>query len=213
MDGKDRAIGTLRGPDGEKIYLAVVDYALKLARRYGWRDDKTLPQGFSPDAIAKDVVIKVIESVRVWDYTKEPSLLNALKGMVRSDLGHLFGDYEASGVEPIERTLPDGTDRTSDNFRAADPNPEELAIQVEQAQLEMMALEMIREKVEGNPDLESVFLALFDSDAPKEISRLTGLPIERVYSLRRELDRVAAKITPARVAREAKERRKLGQRG
>ena len=74
----------------------------------------------------------------------------------------------------------------------------------------MTALDLIREAVEGKSELESVFLALYESYSSKEIARLTGLPIEQVYSLRRELTRIAAKITPARVAREAMERRKHG---
>ena len=79
----------------------------------GWRTDKTLPQGFSPGDVAKDVIIKVIEGDRTWDEAKEPNFLNALKGMVRSDIGHLFDDYEASRIEPIERTFPDGSARTA----------------------------------------------------------------------------------------------------
>jgi hypothetical protein len=74
----------------------------------------------------------------------------------------------------------------------------------------MTALDLIRDAVEGKSELESIFLALYETDSPQEIAKLTGLPIERVYSLRRELGRAAAKITPARVAREAKERRKHG---
>jgi hypothetical protein len=87
---RERAVEILRGPDGERIWLALLDYAHKLTRRYGWRTDKTLPQGFSPGDVAKDVVIKVIEGDRTWDEAKEPNFLNALKGMVRSDLGHLL---------------------------------------------------------------------------------------------------------------------------
>jgi len=101
-----------------------VDYAHKLARRYGWRTDKTLPQGFSPGGVAKDVIIKVIEGDRTWDEAKEPNFLNALKGMVRSDIGHLFDDYEASRIEPIERTLPDGSVRGKDRELALEQEPQ-----------------------------------------------------------------------------------------
>jgi hypothetical protein len=204
----EHAVEILRGPDGERIWLVLVDYAHKLARRYGWRTDKTLPQGFSPGDIAKDVIIKVIEGARTWDEAKEPALLNALKGMVRSDIGHLFDDYQASRVEPIERTFPDGSARTADNFGGNHPSPEQELLHGERVRLEMTALDLIREAVEGKSEFESVFLALYESDNSKEIARLTGLPIERVYSIRRELTRIAAKITPARVAREAMERRK-----
>ena len=205
---RERAVEILRSPDGERTWLALVDYAHKLARRYGWRTDKTLPQGFSPGDVAKDVIIKVIEGDRTWDEAKEPALLNALKGMVRSDIGHLFDDHEATRIEPIERTLPDGSARTADSFGGNHPSPEEELLHGERVRLEMTALDLIREAVEGKSELESVFLALYESDSAKEIARLTGLPIERVYSLSRELTRIAAKITPARVAREAMERRK-----
>ena len=208
--GKERSIEILRGPEGERIWLSLMDYAHRLAGRYGWRSDKTLPQAVSPGDVAKDVIIKVIEGERTWDEARYPSLLSALKGMVRSDIGHLFDDYESSHVEPIERTLPDGNQRTAEAFARNDPDPEQQMLQSERARLEMTALRLILDAVEGNPELESVFLALYDSSSSKEIAALTGLPIERVYSLRRELDRVAVKITPARVAREALRSRKNG---
>lgn len=204
----ERAVEILRGPDGERIWLALVDYAHKCARRYGWQTDDTLPQGFSPGGIVKDVIIKVFEGERIWDEAKEPVILNALKGMVRSDIGHLFDDCEASRTEPLERTFPDGSARTADSFCGDHANPEQEFLHAERVRLEMTALDLIRDEVEGKPELESVFLALYDSDSSQEIARLTGLPIERVYSLSRELARIAAKITPARVAREAVERRK-----
>jgi hypothetical protein len=207
---RERAVEILRGPDGERTWLALVDYAHKLARRYGWRTDKTLPQGFSPGGVAKDVIIKVIEGDRTWDDAKEPNFLNALKGMVRSDIGHLFDDYEASRVEPIEHAFPDGSARTADSFGGNHPSPEEELLHGEGVRLEMTALDLIREAVEGRSELESVFLALYENDSSKEIARLSGLPLERVYSLRRELTRIAAKITPARVVREVMERRKHG---
>ena len=207
---RERAVEILRGPDGERLWLALLDYAHKLARRRGWRIDKTLPQGFSPSGIANDVIVKVIEGERIWDETNEPSILIALKGMVRSDIGHLFDGYEASLVEPIERTSPDGSVRTGDSFHGNHPNPEQEFLHGERVGLEMTALDLIRGAVEGKSELESVFLALYESDSSEEIARLTGLPIERVYSLSRELTRIAAKITPARVAREAKERRTHG---
>jgi hypothetical protein len=212
MTGKERAAEILRGPDGERIWLALVDYAQKLARRRGWRSDKTLPQGSSPRDIVGDVVIKLLEGERIWDETKEPSLLNASKGMVRSETGHLFADYEVSHVEPIEKTVPDGNQRNAEMFEkeVPYPNPQQELLEREQAHLEMTALVLILEEIEGEGDLESVFLALYTSDSPQEIAEQTGLPLQRVYSLRRELQRKAAKITPARVAREARERRKHG---
>jgi hypothetical protein len=208
--GKERAVEILRGPDGEQVWLALMDYAQKLSRRYGWRVDKILPQAFSPGDVAKNTIIKLLEGERTWDEAKEPSLLNALKGMVRSEIGHLFDDYEASHVERIEHTLPDGTERTADRLAGSDPSPEEQVLVAEQVRIEMTALDLILEEVEGNCELEAVFLALYDSASSGEISVRTQLPVGRVYSLRRELERIAAKITPARVAREAK-RRKNGQ--
>jgi hypothetical protein len=130
--------------------------------------------------------------------------------MVRSEIGHLFDDYEASHIESTDRTFPNGSTHTADSLSGNRPNPEEELLRGERVRLEMTALDLIRDAVEGKSELESIFLALYETDSPQEIAKLTGLPIERVYSLRRELGRAAAKITPARVAREAKERRKHG---
>lgn len=207
-DATERAAEVLRGPEGKQLYLRLVDYAQRISRRYGWRTGKVLPQGMEPDSLANDVVRKVLQGERTWDASREPSLLNALKGMVRSDIGHLFSENETHLVEPIGVVLPDGTERTADHFRSGASNPEGILLQGEQTRLEMTALDLIRQEVEGTGDLELVFLALYESDSPHDIARDTGLPIERVYSLRRELDRIAKKITVARVAREARGRRK-----
>ena len=207
-EAKNRATEILLGPEGEKIWLLLLEYAGNLARRYGWRAGTTLPEGASPDSVAKDVLIKVIQGERAWDPEKEPSLLIALKGMVRSDLGHLFSGYEARMIEPVDRPLSGEFERTADSFPVGDPNPEQSLLQSERARLEMTALDLIREAVESrkNPELEAVFLALYYADSPKEIADMTGIPVERVYTLGRELDRIAAKISPALVARVMRER-------
>jgi len=207
-DAKDRAAEILRGPEGGGIYLSLLDFAQKLARRYGWKLGGSLPQSRSPDEVVKDVVIKVLEGNRVWDETKEPSLVNALKGMVRSDLGHLFTGYEATHLEPIAKSLPDGSERAADDFPTSEANPEQILLQREQSGLEIVALDMILEEVQGNADLERVFLELYESDSLQEVARRSELPMDRVYSVRRELERIATRITPQRVAREARNRRK-----
>jgi hypothetical protein len=207
-EAKNRATEILLGPEREKIWLLLLDYVAKLARRYGWSTGKTLPEGSSPDSVAKDVIIKVIEGERTWDPEKEPSLLTALKGMVHSDLGHLFSGYEARKIEPVDRASAGEFERTADSFPTSDADPEQSLLRSELTRLEITALDLIREAVEnrGNTELEAVFLALYYADSPKEIADMTGLQVERVYALGRELDRIAAKISPARVARVMKER-------
>jgi hypothetical protein len=208
LDARDLAAEILRAPEGERTWLSLVDYATNLARRYGWRNGMALPQGYSPDGIAKDVVIKVLEGQREWDPSKEPSLLGALKGMVKSDIGHLHKSYETRQVEPIAQSLPDGSERTAEHFELTQLNPEEKVLRAEEVELEVTALDLIREEVERKPELESEFLALYETGKSEEIARLTGLPVERVYALRRELIRIAGRITPERVVRAARERKR-----
>jgi len=205
-----RAGEILRGQDGERIYLLLLEYAHNVSRRYGWTVGRTLPQGASPASVTNEVITKVLEGERNWDEQKEPSLLNALRGMVKSEINHLFSSYEVTHVESVSKELADGSERTADDFpaNANVMNPEQLLLDHEQAKLETTALDMILKEVEGDPELEAVFLALYETDKPKEISDLTGIPVERVYSLRRDLNRIAAKITPERVARVLREKRK-----
>jgi len=209
-----RAGEILRGPDGDRIYLLLLEYAHNVARRYGWTVGRSLPHGASPESVTNEVIIKVLEGERNWDEDKEPSLVNALRGMVKSEINHLFSSYEATHVESVSKDLPDGSQRTADDFPAGANvrNPEELLLNREQTKLEMTALEMILDEIEGDSELEAVFLALYETDKPKEIAQLTGISVERIYSLRRELTRIAAKITPERVARTAREKGKQHER-
>jgi len=207
-DSKTRAAELLRGPGGDEIYLRLVDYARLLAVRRGWRDGRVLPEGWEPRELAQEVVKKLLTGDRTWDEVKEPSLLNALKGMVRSELGHLSASVNNRRTEPIGTSRPDGSERTADDFESDCSDPEEMFLRKEQTGLEMVALDLIRNEVSGNGDLELVFLALYDAEDSDDIARETGLQVGRVYSLNRELRRVARKITPARVAAEARKRRK-----
>jgi hypothetical protein len=147
---------------------------------------------------------------RTWDETREPSLLNALKGMVRSEIGHLYEKLEENLLEPISILLPDGEERTGDSFPSTDLhpevlNPEQQLLRGERANLEFAAMTLVLREVEGNSDLELVALALCDTDRPSEIATVTGLSIKRVYSASRELGRIVRKITRARVIRAARD--------
>ena len=213
--GKAQAAAILRGPDGNEIYLRLVRYADWLARVHGWREGRTLPGGTSPRSIVHEMVTRLLDpnGPRTWDDQKEPTLLNALKGMVRSEIGHLYQKLEENLVQPINVALPKGDERTADSFpsTALHPeglNPEEQLLRQEKNKLQSAAMTLILKEVEGNSDLESVVLALYDADNLGDIAAVTGLPIERVYSARRELDRVARRITLARIVRAAHEERK-----
>jgi hypothetical protein len=211
-NGKERAAAILRGAEGEEIYLRLVRYAEVLARMHGWRAGKALPGGESPQSVVNNVVVKLLDpdGARTWDEKKETSLLNALKGMVRSEIGHLYEKLEESLVEPIAIPLQDGQERTEDSFPSTDLhpnalNPEEQLLRNERGNLEFAAMTLVLREVEGNGDLESVALALCDTDSPSKIAAMTGLSIGRVYSARRELDRIVRKIPLARVIRAARE--------
>ena len=204
-NGRERAADILHGPEGQEIYFRLVRYADMLARIYGWRTGAVLPGSASPRSIVHDVVVKVLKGTRSWDERKEPALLNALKGMVRSEIGHLYERVEESLVEPINVVLPDGEERTGDFFPSTKLhpgglNPEQHLLRQERTKLEFAALNLLLKEIEGNDDLESVFLALHETDSPSEIAAKTNIPIQRVYSARRELDRIVARI-PLRCAR------------
>ena len=178
----------------------------------GWRTGATLPGVASPSSLAHNVIVKLLEpdGARTWDEEKEPSLLNALKGMVRSEIGHLYKKLEETLVEPISILLPDGEERTGDSFASATLHPEELdpeqeLLRQERENLGLAAMTLLLREVEGNNELESVALAICDADSSAEIAAVTGLPVQRVYSARRELDRIVRKIPRARVMRAARD--------
>jgi hypothetical protein len=211
---QQRAGEILRGPDGTEIYRQLVRHAGLIARLHGWKVGATLPEGTSPQDIAHEVVAKVSTGVRIWDESSEPSLLNALKGMARSEIGHLYDKKERGIVEPINALLADGEERTPDSFPStklhpSDLNPEEWVLATEKENLMRAAMTLLLREVEGNNDLELYVLALCDTDNRAEISARTGLSIQRVYSAGRELERIVHKIPLAKVIREAREEKRL----
>jgi hypothetical protein len=215
-NGKERANAILRGAEGEEIYLRLVRYAEMLARMRGWKTGVTLPASETPQSLVSSVLIKLLapDGDRTWDEAREPSLLNALKGMVRSEIGHLYEKLEENLLEPISVLLPGGEERTGDSFPSTDLhpealNPEQQLLTSERANLEFAAMTLVLKEVEGNSDLELVVLALCDTDRPSEIAATTGLSIKRVYSAGRELDRIVRKITLPRVIRAARDEGKL----
>ncbi len=90
-------------------------------------------------------------------------------------------------------------------MRAGILDPEAEVLQSESANLKFAALNLLFDEVQAknNPDLESVFLSLYEADRLNDVSRITGLAIKRVYTLRRDLERIATRITVARVVWEA----------
>jgi hypothetical protein len=159
-------------------------------------------------------VRKVLTGVRSWDEGKEPSLLNALKGMARSEIGHLYEKRDAALVEPINTPLADGEERTPDSFPSTrlhpdELNPEEHVLAKERENLRRSAMTLVLREVEGNDDLELYVLAMCDAESLAEISARTGLTIQRVYSARRELERIVRKIPLAKVIRDARDEKNL----
>ena len=214
-DGKQRAADILHGPEGQETYFQLVRYSERIARIYGWTTDAILPGGASPKSVVNEVLKRLLDpnGPRNWDEKKEPVLLIALKGMVRSEIGHLYDRIEESLIESVNIALPDGKERTGDFFPSTkvhpgELNPEQHLLRQERTKLEFAAMKLVLEEVKGKDDLELVFLALYDTNSPSEIGATTGLPIERVYSARRELDRIVARISRARVVRAAREEKK-----
>lgn len=210
---QQRAGEILHGPDGTEIYRQLVRHAGLVARLHGWKVGATLPEGTSPQDIAHEVAAKVLKGVRSWDEGKEPSLLNALKGMVRSEIGHLYDKLEKGLVEPINVLSADGEERTPDSFPSTKLhpdalNPEECILAAEEENLRRSAMTLVLRAVEGNDDLERYVLALCDTDNLAEISGRTGLTIQGVYSARRELERTVRRIPLAKVIREARQEKK-----
>lgn len=213
--GKERAAEILHGEEGDEMYLQLVRYAENLARMHGWRVDVLMPAASEPQSIVNEVLAKLLDQDggRNWDERKEPSLLNALKGMVRSEIGHLFKKPEVTLLESISKPLMDGNERTADTFpstvlRPDDPDPEQEVLRAERGRLGYAAMTIILREVKGDSELESVFLALCDTDDRSEIAARTGLSVGQVDSARKRLGRILNKVTRARVIAAAREESK-----
>lgn len=202
--------------DYEKLVLQLTNYALKLIRGRTWRGEAMppsgrgvflLPGGKSAEDVVLDVFRKLLDETRNWDSQAHPDLLVVLKGMVRSEIsaackrdentttlvlaepeGQEGASFEKC-IEPHEAKI----DRSAGLLPPQEHHPG-AADYLSIAQVEIAA--GVERAAQSNPDLLKVIEAIkVGGEKSGEIAEYCGLPVEKVYELKRTLNIISADVT------------------
>lgn len=175
--------------DWEKISLELTDYADIRARRLKWRTESKsdLPQGKRTEDIAQEAILKTYGGERKWDPERYPDIMIFLRSVVDSLISHLANSQNHKKLQRFpENENGESLDNTFNLGYSPTPEDEVLADEV---------LGKIYEAVDGEKELQSVVDAIMSGyTKPGDISKATGYDIDRVYQLRRKLDRRISKL-------------------
>lgn len=175
------ALDELRQQDWGSIFPRLIRAAIVIAARYGWSPDRVLPKGGTIDDLVSATVREMFEQPQ--RRRSDVPLLTQLIGIVRQKLWNLSQSKDAEVCRPGD--LDPMEHRPQHEERCDDGDEFQRAI--------TLLLEV--PKVKENPDMNLMVTAIgtgfFD---PPEVARETGLPIERVYQLRRELNDIYPRI-------------------
>ena len=173
----------LHAADWEQLFPDLVSYASWRAADLPFtKGGGELPQGHEPKDLVREAVTRVFEGRRVWDPTRDPDLLDYLRGVVSSLVSNLV-----TSADHVHRTPEvDGEAVDLDALKAARPSP--LALSAS-AQCE----EELRELVEGatadDPGLATVAMGLEDGMRAAEIASEFSMEVGDVYGLTQKLRR------------------------
>ncbi len=169
----------IREMDWEEIAAKVANFARSEAHiRYGW-NGAAMPKGSSPEDLACDAIAEFWQNPSRLPETCE--LTTFLCGIIRQKLWNMSQWEETRTTQRVDElesvggfastASPDTAAETKDDF--------------------MAAINMLAEhpNLKGKPDHELVLTALScGSFSYDELAKDTGLPINRIYQVQRELN-------------------------
>lgn len=106
MNGDTRR--RLQEADWADIGIRLTAYATWKARNYQWRtrEADALAGGQTPEDVARDAIVKVLDGTRAWDPQRGP-LLPFLQGVVDSLMSHLAASVDNARAEHWHDALPE----------------------------------------------------------------------------------------------------------
>jgi len=197
----------LQDADWEGIGKRLVAFAIWRAQMY-WGNvtsDTVLPKGKGIEDIVHDVVLKTLHGQRRWNPERGP-LEPWLRDQIKSELDALAKSWAAQHEVPVPMDdkgkelwdLATGTGLHADKNQSSDTtDPEELAVEKEQAEMEeAVAGELVTavyKAAEEDPELVEIIDAVQDGAGlkPRHLAEKLGAPVDEIYNRVRRLRRRA----------------------
>lgn len=201
----DQIIQNITEEQWLEYFHQLVLYAESCCSKWQWHTGRrNLPNGYSPDAIAKEAICRLLDDKRKWNHDAYPgnSPIPFLKGVIDSivyRLGHSSAHKTAASLEEESIAVnSDGDSYTreieaaqnAEGFRPPPTSSPEEKILAEQIR------GLVKEAVKDSPDVVTVLEHLCNELGPAEIAKEMGITAKEVYVKIRFLHRRAEKIAP-----------------
>jgi hypothetical protein len=194
----------LSAPDIDDTLLAAVEHADLTMRKYIWRGFKPIFSSSKGELIAdgKSAGDFVNEALRRFcsgkrAYNPKRTLLENLNSATDSIV---WSDKKTSDRNPLIDFAPppEGAEDCPDPITAApaaNPNAAELQVMDEESAAQAQFFGQIRASFDGDRETQDYLDALAEEfyDA-EEISEVTGIPVPRIYEIRRKLKKNANRL-------------------
>lgn len=163
--------------------LAMLRHCIYLAKtRYGWTPDQMLPQGRDPETVVDEVMQKYFDGERTL--AVDVPIEAQLKEGVRSWLSSIYArkDSKALTLDRVEEVVAD----------EAGPAVEtEYRLDYER----LIGMVLDAPEVQKSDELQLLVMAVQDgSENLEEQSEATGLPVDRIYELRKKLRKIIPRV-------------------
>ena len=175
----------------ERIILELTAYSTQVVGiRAWWVPRRILPRGYDPGDLALEAISRVLTGRRAWDPEAQPDFLAYLKGVVDSLLSHLLDSEEQKRM-----ARPTGEDEEGDDlltrFPDSDPLPDVALVDAETNRtVREGMLAALKDEEE-----ELVFYGIEEGKKPAEIAEDLQLSVDRVYQVKRNIQRRLAAST------------------
>ena len=198
-----RRMALLAAADWASIGVQLTAYAAYVARCYRWGAGAAdaMAQGLAAEDLAAVAIRKVWTGERRWSPERQPELLLFLKGVVKSEMSHLFErsasrhetryPVDAGGVE-AEALLVARRHRDA----AAPATPEEVWLRREEVGLRRARIAELRRAAAAYPELAALIDAIQAGCAarPRFLAAHLGIPVSAVNNRLKRLRRMAFKL-------------------
>ena len=183
---------SLSEDDWRGYYRELVLYAYARCSRWLWHtgDKQNLPEGYSPESITQEAVLRLYDGTRTWNHEQYPgnSPVPFLKAVIDSLIWALL-----SSAEHLRRSALGVGSNSQEPFDLDIDAEEALHHSPSLAPDRKLYLEdvehRIRLAIADRPDLLEFFEYLLEGLKPREISKRLNVDVKRVYALRKTFDR------------------------
>lgn len=167
----------------EYILGRLTIYTSRLFDKNGWSGKNPSFRGKSPEDIAQDAILDVIDGSRPYNENKGLDFLVFLKGIVRSEINHLATSAGATKERYFFVSEKDGT--LFEEFLIIGDEQDPSIICVNREVVERLK---IRFKIEATSDpLVLKILECLDSEItkPQDIAIVLGVPVTEIYNIKK----------------------------